>query len=763
VAFTFIPDSVTVSGRQYNTEQLAVLFEVLKKSNLVQATALIDSTGIGYDSIGDTNNQGVHVDSGIYIGNDGNDVVYATDNKAYRIKTGKGNDVIDFGTKPRNSYTHIVEYNRGDGLDTIISNTENIEIRLGNIKSSELSFKNVENPLTNVKMLQVFLGSEQIFTINGFDISNIQFKASDKTLNKADVISLMGVINGTDNGETIQGLMADTYIVAGKGNDTINFIGSNKNVLYYNKGDGVDTINSTNNFEIIFSSDIAKNKMGQRKLSDNIYEIYLDGVKILIINNTDKSKFVFSDGEIVLGMYINSSFYEQLGGKPFYENGVYTGTDLPDYFDLGQGYYYLKGNKGNDTFDFKNNSQNSIIEYNEGDGFDKIQGLNKKIDIDMINLSSKFFTTSSNGDDLDLYYKGIKIMNIDNIKTSKITINLSDITYVQSDILLFTYGRYGTTGDDVIENNPSTDNYIYAGQGDDTINLTGNQYYSNLINNIYYFKGDGHKTINNDDYSSYRILLDYDMSETDISYNTGFINGEVTLYISYKNDIIFTIPSFNFNDFTIDYLSTGNSIDMDSLTEKLMMINGTNGDDVLTSEQAVAIIDAGAGNDIIHITPNIFASDILGGAGNDVIYINNNGENHIRYSDGDGYDTIVLNDHNTSFLLNISLYDNDEVDIKFEYDIVNPNNLNIYNYDTKIITIENYVIDSIPFEAIIRVNGQTLDNQVINQKASEGSQAARMLADSNINGLISIMAIDNNDIDSLGEGQSASTFIRKNE
>lgn len=90
--------------------------------------------------------------------------------------------------------------------------------------------------------------------------------------------------------------------------------------------------------------------------------------------------------------------------------------------------------------------------------------------------------------------------------------------------------------------------------------------------------------------------------------------------------------------------------------------------------------------------------------------------------------------------------------------------MNIYNDTTKIITIENYVIDDVPFESIvIELNDSTLESQDINTKASEGSQAARMLADSNINGLISIMAIDNNDVDSLGEGQSASTFIKKNE
>lgn len=770
VAFNFIPDSVTVSGRQYNAEQLAVLFEVLKKSNLVQATALIDSTGIGYDSIGDTNNQGVHVDSGIYIGTDGNDVVYATDNKAYRIKTGKGNDEIDFGTKPRNSYTHIIEYNRGDGLDTITSNTENIEIRLGNIRSNELSFKNVENSITKAKTLQVFLGSEQIFSINGFEISNIQFKATDKTLTKADVISLISTIYGTDNGEVIQGLTTDTYIVAGKGNDTINFIGSNKNVLYYNRGDGADIVNSVSKYEIRFGTNILKYNVKYSHVGDKTYDLYLDSIKILTLSNIDNAKLIFSDGEIV-DNYITSSLSEQLGGTPFYENGIYTGSDLIDYFDVSEGSYHLKGNKGNDKFIFEGNSEHSILDYTEGDGIDIIEGYSKNIDINLINMSSEFLTTSNENDYLYLYYKGVKIMRIDEIDKSNINIHMADKSFTQSEIFIWMYGidegndnggESNTDGDDIITINPKTDNNIYAGKGNDIINLISHSAYPNIINNIYYFDGDGHETINNDKRSSYTIILANTILEADISYLTGFDNGQISLHILYKNEMIFTIPAFDNNEFTINYLSSGNSVDMMTLFQQLTIISGTDGDDVLSSDMAVAIIGAGDGDDVINISPNIMASDIYAGMGNDVININNHGFNTINYDDGDGYDIIVLENHENS--VNLSLYDYDEANIRFEYDVINTNNLNIYSNDRKIITIENYIIDDISFDSIvIELNDATLEAQDINNKVSESSQAARMLADSNINGLISIMAIDNNDVDSLGEGQSASTFIKKNE
>jgi len=772
VSFTFIPDSVTVSGRQYNSEQLAVLFEVLKKSNLVQATALIDSTGIGYDSIGDTNNQGVHVDSGIYIGTDSDDIVYATDNKAYRIKAGKGDDYIDFGTKPRDSYTHIIEYNRGDGLDTINSNSENIEIRLGNIASNELSFKMIDDVVTNNKVLKVFLGTEQIFTINGFLISNIIFKASDKNILKADIISLTSTIYGTDNGEVIEGLTTDTYIVAGKGNDTINFIGNNKNVLYYSRGDGVDIVNSVSNFEIRFSADILKSSVRYSKVSENVYDIYLDAIKILTLTNTNQSKFIFSNGDVVDGYYINSYLSEQLGGKPFYENGIYTGSDLPDYYDLSEGgEYHLKGNKGNDTFNFGGNNEHSILDYTEGDGVDTLEGYSKNVDINLINMSSEFLTSIYENGYLHLYYKGVKIMRIDDVDKSNINIHMSDKSFTQTEIFIWAYGESETTptdpantdGDDIITNDPTIDNNIYAGKGNDIINLTSNPAYPNVVNNIYYFDGDGHETINNDSNSKYKILLANTIAEEDVSYNTGFVNGSVMLYISYKNDVIFTIPSFNFNDFTIDYLSSGNSIDMDSLSENLMMNYGTDGDDILTSNQGVAVFFADDGNDIINVSSNIMAADIYAGGGDDTININNYGFNNINYNDGDGYDTIILNNHDNTMILN--LYDYDEASIRFEYDLTNPNNLNIYSDETKIITIENYVIDDVSFESIsIELNDNTLEGADINAKAVSGSESSKLLADSNINGLISFMASTPDDSDTAtSDTQSASSYIKKNE
>lgn len=73
-------------------------------------------------------------------------------------------------------------------------------------------------------------------------------------------------------------------------------------------------------------------------------------------------------------------------------------------------------------------------------------------------------------------------------------------------------------------------------------------------------------------------------------------------------------------------------------------------------------------------------------------------------------------------------------------------------------------MDYSPFESItIELNDTTLEGQDINIKASEGYQASKLLVESNINGLISIMAMETDDVDTLGDGQSASSFMKKNE
>lgn len=765
ITFIKLPDAVTIGSKTYTSNELNDIFSMLSSSIATNPKAILSELSVVINGIDNLygSNGAVYDTNGYVVGNDNNNIIYLTKDRQYIVNAGKGDDIIDFGSASIN-YQQIMKYKQGDGKDIIKTTGDKILIQLTDISSSDIIFKPyIQN---NNKNLQIYFKNDLIITLEGFSVADVQVQTTDKIYLKTEINSLINTIYGTDNGEIIDGLSTDTYIVAGKGNDTINFIGSNKNVLYYNRGDGVDTVNSISNFEIRFGSDILKNTIKYSKVSDNVYDIYLDAIKILTLNNTDKSRFVFSDGQVVDGAYINSYLSEQLGGKPFYDNGVYMGSDLPDYYDLSEGgSYHLKGNKGNDTFNFDGNSDHSILDYTEGDGIDTLNGYSKNVDINLINMSSEFLTSVYENGYLHLFYKGSKIMRIDDIDTANINIHMADKSFNQSDILIWGYGPSdtdNTDGDDVINNDPKKNNDIYAGKGNDIINLTSHPYYPNIINNIYYFEGDGHETINNDSRSRYTILLADTMLESDISYETTFENGQITLNILHKNVIIFTIPAFNNNDFTIDYLSSGNSVDMQTLFQELTTIIGTNGDDVITSDITVALIGTGDGNDIINISANTVVADIYAGFGDDIINLNNYGFNNINYNDGDGYDKIVLDNHENIVTLN--LYDYNEVDIRFQYDLTNPNSLNIYNNDTKIITIENYIIDDQPFESMtIELNDNTLQSYDINDKVNASLQASRMLAESNINGLISIMAIDSNDVDSLGDGQTASTFLKKNE
>ena len=771
VIFVKLPDSVIIGSRHYTSNELNDIFSMLSSSISSNPKAILSESSVvinGIDNLYGSN--GAFYDAnGNVVGTDNNNILYLTKDRQYIVNAGKGDDIIDFGSASIN-YQQIVKYKQGDGSDIIKTNGDKILIQLTDISSSDITFKPYLK--NDNKNMQIYFKNNLIITLEGFSVADVQVQTTDKIYLKTEINNLINTIYGTDNGEVIEGLTTDTYIVAGKGNDTINFIGNNKNVLYYSRGDGVDTVNSVSNFEIRFSADILKSSVRYSKVSENVYDIYLDAIKILTLTNTNQSKFIFSNGDVVDGYYINSYLSEQLGGKPFYENGIYTGSDLPDYYDLSEGgEYHLKGNKGNDTFNFGGNNEHSILDYTEGDGVDTLEGYSKNVDINLINMSSEFLTSIYENGYLHLYYKGVKIMRIDDVDTSNINIHMSDKSFTQTEIFIWAYGESETTptdpantdGDDIITNDPTIDNNIYAGKGNDIINLTSNPAYPNVVNNIYYFDGDGHETINNDSNSKYKILLANTIAEEDVSYNTGFVNGSVMLYISYKNDVIFTIPSFNFNDFTIDYLSSGNSIDMDSLSENLMMNYGTDGDDILTSNQGVAVFFADDGNDIINVSSNIMAADIYAGGGDDTININNYGFNNINYNDGDGYDTIILNNHDNTMILN--LYDYDEASIRFEYDLTNPNNLNIYSDETKIITIENYVIDDVSFESIsVELNDNTLEGADINAKAVSGSESSKLLADSNINGLISFMASTPDDSDtSTSDTQSASSYIKKNE
>lgn len=730
IAFSEIPNSLKLKDRLFTKDELIRMFAVLIRSTQPQANGLLDASGISYESLGELEGQDeFHYDeNGIYTGTDGDDLMYATDNKAYHINPKKGSDYIDFGTKPTGNYTHIIEYSIGDGLKTINSNSENINLKLNGINSNDLIMRIISDEIKNDKILNIFHNDILIFSINGFTLSNITITAMDKSLTKENIKDITSIIYGTDGDDVIEGnTNSNTYIHAGKGNDIINFNSAYKNVLYYNKGDGLDTIHSLYNYEVVFSQDISRTNLRYKRTSNTGFDLYVDNIKIMIIDNYEKVTVKLYSGEDIQGYYIfgGLSIAEQQEptGIPFFdENGIYTGTDLKDVFDLdSKTEYHLVGHKGDDIYSFGyDNTNNNIIDYYEGDGHDQVNGSNKNVTINLKNMSSTFFNISKTDDDLNslvLYYKEQKIMTINFINNSNITINLEDKTINITELRIFLYGIWGTDNDDIINNIPNRSNYIYAGKGDDIINLTGS-YNRYRENNIYYMIGDGHETINSE--LMFQILLDKNMNPNNISYRLIESEGVLGLNILYENDIIITIKDTLEIDFSINYLSTNEIESSSYLINKLMNIIGTEGDDIINTENIIALIKAGDGNDIITINRETLQSSIEGGTGNDIIYIKNlNGFNMITYNEGDGYDRIILEDH--SSMLDFYMYSFIESDLRFEYDTTNTNNLNIFLNTTneKIITIENYIIDGEKLEnIIIRLDDVDLEASDIDSKTN---------------------------------------------
>lgn len=712
ISFSQIPNSLEINGKLFTKTELTDMFAILIRSTDPQASGLLDNSGIAYESLGELEGQDefYYDENGIYTGTDGDDLMYATDNKAYHINPKKGNDYIDFGTNPIEIYIHIIEYSIGDGLKTIKSNSENIKLKLNGINSNDLSMMIIPDEIKDDKILNIFHNDIHIFSINGFTLSNITIKAMDKSLTKEDIRDITTIIYGTDGNDVIEGNTdSNTYINAGKGNDIINFNSSYKNVIYYNKGDGLKTINSLYDYEVIFSQDISKNNLRYKKISNNGFELYLDNINIVIINNYEKATVKFYGGEEIQGYYIfgGLSLSEQQDptGIPFFdENGIYTGTDFKDIFDLNpKTEYHLVGHKGNDIYSFGyDNTNNNIIDYYEGDGHDEVNGSNKKITINLKNMSSPFFHISKTDSDLNslvLHYKDQKIMTINFINNSNITINLEDKIITITELKNFLYGIWGTDNADIINNIPDRSNYIYAGKGDDIINLTG-AYNRYRENNIYYMIGDGHETINSE--LTFQLLLDKNMNPTNISYKLIESGGTIALNILYENENIITIKKAGEINFSINYLATSEIESSGYLINKLMNIIGTEGNDIINTENIVALISAGDGDDVITINRETLQSMIEGGKNNDIIYIKNlNALNMITYNEGDGYDRIILEDH--SSMLDFYMYSFVESDLKFEYDTTDNNHLNIFLNATneKIITIENYIIDGKKLENII--------------------------------------------------------------
>jgi len=509
---------------------------------------------------------------------------------------------------------------------------------------------------------------------------------------------------GTGNDNIFAGY-GDNLIAGGTGND--NIISNNVNDIYiFNIGDGQDTITNygaigTIKFGAgITSSDIISTlNLPVTKTINNSVELDLnlnikgtsDKISIPTYNwdtvNTVTGKLEFSDGNI-LNL---ADFIKPINGTSNADYLVGTvKTDLiygfsgDDTLCGMRGNDYLNGGEGNDAYIF-----------NKGDGQDKIdddggtiqfgQGITKS---DLI-IQEGYYEIESGSIGMTAFALGANI----GIKNSSDYINLGTAAYNYT--LKFADGSqgniksilptdiYGTNYNDKLMGN-SNNNLVKAFSGNDTI--------TDLIGgNDTIYAGSGDDSINVS-YGNYKIFGEDGNDNIHVagSFYRGLGAGNGYVYGGNGNDHIFaddgsglfTLSGGSGNDTITDYDGSPGS----DLSFGYDIIYGDSGNDFITGGVWRDTIYGGSGNDYIKDSGN---GIITGGTGNDTIiasvynfdsnddmYYFNKGDGRDWYQDQGGNDTIKFGNGITKSNLHFA-HSGDNLLITFNN---SPDSINIDNW-----------------------------------------------------------------------------------
>lgn len=572
----------------------------------------------------------------IVIGGKGNDEIYgAMGNDKYHYTSGDGNDTItatttdgvdtlylhDISPDDVEIYRQGINYNdiyitiKSTGESIIIKNYYQSMSTIGYL--DEIVFDNgvawkSDKIIDQAKYYRGTEGNETIKISNsliniidsygGDDIIVNQIKGT--TINSgdgADFINSSGadaIINTGNGGDTIIVSGNNITIESGSGGDTIRStmsgiinagldndkidLGSLKETIIYNIGDGTDTVNTTGAGGDVF------NINGYNKIDLN--NIFLSGqgkIVELRFNGTDSIKLI---NYINLLANMNNSMTFN------FNDGSLNNNELKDLYTIitkaeaADNKFYdtifsdqITGTNDNDNINIINgNGGNGFDTVNSGNGIDTITN---KIDNTVINAGNDGDTIYTSGKNVTVY---------GDAGDDKIYISS---TYIGSGYL---NGGEGKDTINFLSNSASSNNYVIeGGLGNDTISM------SKAIETIIFNKNDGVDTINisgtNADSQSDRLIIrgyskNIITAENFILYDDGT---SVTLKLSENDNIKLVnflsgkIASNNLKYFEFD----DGTLTSQDLIEKISQIKGTAGNDIIYDTAFNDTIDLSNGGD----------------------------------------------------------------------------------------------------------------------------------------------------------------------
>jgi Ca2+-binding RTX toxin-like protein len=443
----------------------------------------------------------IAVNSRNFIGTAGVDTVNGTTGNDTITGNG-GNDTLH-GNGGNDTYV----YARGDGNDLIQENglsTDADVLRFSDLNVNEITFSRSLADLNDL-IITVNATGEKItidnhFTGTGSGIEQIQF-ANGSTWDRAAILANAWV-RGTAGADSFTAPVDGTTIIAGSGDDTTNFTGSGSDTIVFAKGDGHDVLdntgsgyvrNDTLNLTDILPSDVVLTHSGDQMIisvpstGDTFtvkYQFFAGGSSVYGINNIK-----FADGTV-------------WNRATILANAWVRGTTGADSITAPADGVTINPGRGDDTTNLTGSGSDTIL-FAKGDGHDVLNNTgsgyvrNDTLNLTDILSSDVVLTRSgdqmtinvpSTGDTITVKFQffagGTSVYGINNIKFADGTV------WNRATILANAWVR-GTAGADSLTL-PSDGVTVVAGQGNDTISVSGNG-----SDTFIFAKGDGHDVITN--------------------------------------------------------------------------------------------------------------------------------------------------------------------------------------------------------------------------------------------------------------------------
>ena len=372
------------------------------------------------------------------------------------ITGGKGNDSIDNRYEVSRSGTYstldgdyaLFQYTSGDGNDIIYGFKDNSTLSI-----SGGSYSTTES------------GSDIIVTVDDGKISLIG-AASLSTVNivgtKGDSSSNSKLITLTEGNDTYENTVEGATINALGGNDYIenngNFVTINgdagndsiKNVNHYSTisgGAGDDTIINTRTGDSRDKAGSYSNINGGNG-NDYIYNSsYCDFVTIDAGAGNDSIENHSAESTVLGGEGNDTIFYFHAWGNSIYGgvgNDIIIGTGSDNFVDRRMP-HTVDGGVGNDTVSLNSDAKYAVINYNKGDGNDKIYGFNESA---TLKISGGSYSTTKSGANILVTVNDGKISLMGAASLS--AVNIDGTEEINSWTISGTTAKYGTSDETLV-------------------------------------------------------------------------------------------------------------------------------------------------------------------------------------------------------------------------------------------------------------------------------------------------------------------------